>query len=474
MHKAAKAAFWFMICSFLQKGMSILTTPIFTRLMSTEQYGQFTVYSSWLNILTVITTLRLNYSVFNKGMSKYKDRRGEYTSTMQYITSAMCLLLLLIYLLFRNSINRLTELPTFIMLAIIGELMVTPAISFWTLKKRYEYVYRDVVIRTLLMALFNALLGVLAVITQEEKGYARILSCVIVNICFGIPIYLYNLKKGDFKFNREYAQFALLFNLPLIGHFVSIYILDQFDRIMIQKMVSFEAAALYGLTYHIGTLLKMFTTSLSHAMIPWMYGKLEKRDFAAVDHVIFSVSILVALIDIGIIVIAPEAIAIFAPARYMEAVYVVPPVALGIVFQFLYVLYGNVELFFDYNKATMFISGGAALLNVVLNYVGIRMFGYIAAAYTTLLCYILMSIGHYLYMMYGIKKTTGDNAPFHGQRMIVLSSVLLSSGILLIFLYPYTIVRYVLVAFAVCVAFLKRKIILNLLQSIRKPENERS
>ena len=69
MHIAAKAAFWFMVCSFLQKGMSIITTPVFTRLLSTEQYGQFTVYSSWLNILTVITTLRLNYSVFNKGMS---------------------------------------------------------------------------------------------------------------------------------------------------------------------------------------------------------------------------------------------------------------------------------------------------------------------------------------------------------------------------------------------------------------------
>ena len=70
MHPAAKAAIWFTICSFMQKAMNIVTIPIFTRLMSTEQYGQFTVYRSWLEILTVLTTLRLNYSVFNKGMSE--------------------------------------------------------------------------------------------------------------------------------------------------------------------------------------------------------------------------------------------------------------------------------------------------------------------------------------------------------------------------------------------------------------------
>ena len=34
----AKAALWFTICSFLQKGISFITVPIFTRLMSTEEY----------------------------------------------------------------------------------------------------------------------------------------------------------------------------------------------------------------------------------------------------------------------------------------------------------------------------------------------------------------------------------------------------------------------------------------------------
>ena len=54
----ARATGWFVICSLIQKGISFLTTPIFTRLMSTEQYGLFSVYTSWLQILTIFSTFR--------------------------------------------------------------------------------------------------------------------------------------------------------------------------------------------------------------------------------------------------------------------------------------------------------------------------------------------------------------------------------------------------------------------------------
>ena len=52
-----KASFWFLICSFLQKGISVITTPIFTRLLTTSEYGQLNVFNSWLGIITIIVFL---------------------------------------------------------------------------------------------------------------------------------------------------------------------------------------------------------------------------------------------------------------------------------------------------------------------------------------------------------------------------------------------------------------------------------
>ena len=44
---ASKAALWFTICGFVQKGISFITVPIFTRLLTTEQYGVVSIFYSW-------------------------------------------------------------------------------------------------------------------------------------------------------------------------------------------------------------------------------------------------------------------------------------------------------------------------------------------------------------------------------------------------------------------------------------------
>ena len=59
-----KASIWFLICSFLQKGISMLTTPIFTRILSTSEYGQYNVFNSWLGIVTVFVSMSLSGGVF--------------------------------------------------------------------------------------------------------------------------------------------------------------------------------------------------------------------------------------------------------------------------------------------------------------------------------------------------------------------------------------------------------------------------
>ena len=72
----AKASFWFLICSVLQKGISVITTPIFTRLMTSSEYGVYNVFISWENILTIFITFNLSYGVYTQGLVKFdKDKK---------------------------------------------------------------------------------------------------------------------------------------------------------------------------------------------------------------------------------------------------------------------------------------------------------------------------------------------------------------------------------------------------------------
>ena len=79
----AKAAVWFTFCSFFQQGISLLTTPIFTRILSEADYGLVAVYNSWLSLLTVFCTLNLSGGVFNNGMIAYEKYRDKYVASMQ-------------------------------------------------------------------------------------------------------------------------------------------------------------------------------------------------------------------------------------------------------------------------------------------------------------------------------------------------------------------------------------------------------
>lgn len=464
---AGKATLWFVFCSTLQKCLSLITTPIFTRLMTTEQYGQFGIYNSWLQIFTIITTFRLNYSVFNKGMSKYKEDRDVYTSTMQTLTFMITLVCLGIYLIFREPINSFIELPTFIMIAMFIELLVFPAVDFWTIRKRYEYIYKPVVYRTLLMTVLNAGVGVAAVMLADEKGYARILSCIAVNFAFGMALFVYNLHKGKKMFVWEYAKFALLFNLPLIPHYFSQYMLDQFDRIMIQKLVGVAEAGIYTVAYNAGLMMKIVTQSVNNALIPWQYGKLEKKDVKSIDTNMFFIYIVIGVITLLFSICAPEIMKIFADERYYEAVYVIAPIALSMFFMFMYNTFGNVEFFYEKKKFTMYVSIGCAAVKVLLNYICIQAFGYIAAAYTTLFCYILFAATHYAYMTISVKKELDTKTLFNTKRIVILSAAVVFLGLIVILLYNLFVIRYLILLVCILIAALKKKEIIALFKSIK-------
>ena len=81
-----KVAFWYTFCNVLQRGISIITGPIFTRIFTTEQYGTYSLYLSWLNIISVFTSLNLYYGVFNKAMVKFEEDKDRYIASMQGLT----------------------------------------------------------------------------------------------------------------------------------------------------------------------------------------------------------------------------------------------------------------------------------------------------------------------------------------------------------------------------------------------------
>ena len=151
---------------------------------------------------------------------------------------------------------------------------------------------------------------------------------------------------------------------------------------------------------------------------------------------------------------------ILAPGEYSEAMTLVPVIAASVFFMFMYSYCSNIEFYFEKTGLAAVASVLAAMLNLGLNAVFIPMFGYRAAGYTTLICYVALGAAHYAFSQRVTRDKTGASA-LNGIAIWGLSIFYVGISLLLPLLYPHPIIRYAVFGFAAVTAFLCRRTIIT-------------
>lgn len=462
-----KASLWFTVCSFVQKGISFITVPIFTRLMSAEQYGLYSLYASWDSVIIVFATLNLSYQVFNNGLVKYKDDQAGYTSSMLGLSNLCTTILFGLYLLFRDAVNSFTGLTTPMFLLMFLQYYFNQALALWTVKERFFYRYKLLSVITMASAFVSSGLGVVAVLLCDDKVFARVASLALVSVIVGAAIYA-NILRGSRKLVcLEYWKFVLALNLPLIPHYLSMTVLNSSDRIMIANICGASYTAYYSVAYNIAAILSMLISSINSSYIPWFYQKMTESDGASIARVSRMLLVVVGACSLVPALLGPEVVIILGSQSYLEGVWVMPAVSVGVYFTFLYSLFSNYELFYESSKLIMAASMGAAVLNVALNYILLPIFGFVAAGYTTLVCYIALALFHYWGMRRVSIQGKARSIPFDMRAMALISLALLVISVGVTFLYYSTPARYAALACAALIAVIKRKALVKVFKDMK-------
>lgn len=462
-----KATLWFTISSIIQKGIALLSTPIFTRLLTTEEYGVYSVYQSWYSILLIFATLNLYAGVYNNGMTKWPDKRQEYTSSLLGLSTCITLIWFIIYLVNRQFWNDLLGLSSIFMSAMFIQVLVEPAYSFWSASERFDYRYKKLVLISLIIGMISPILGVVAVVSTEYKAEARVLSYVLVQVLIGLVFYIYNMYKGKRFYIKKYWKFALSFNIPLIPHYLSQTILNQADRIMIASMVGKSEAAIYSVAYTISMMFTIVTNAINNSFIPYTYKSIRDKEYHQLKSSASFLVILVGTFCIIAMAFGPEIIRIFAASEYYEARWMIPPVSESLFFMFIYPLFCNIEFYYEQTKFIMLASGIAAIANIGMNYIVINQFGYISAAYTTLICYILLAVVHYFAYKIICKKNTINFEMYDINLIIRFSIISISIMVFMTLIYDYILIRYTIIIIILYIILKKRKLVKKKLMEIR-------
>lgn len=458
------ASIVYTLASLFSRGLAIITTPIFTRIMPTDQVGVVSLFQSWASIIGTVATLALTSGGFQLSLREFGKERDRYVSSVLTLTTLMGVLLMAVYAFAPGFWNDVTGLPTPLMVLMLLYLLFSPAQDFWLLRQRYEYKYKVAGLFTFVSALISSIVAVYAVIRAsqsgvQELGAVRLFATYSISISCSFVIWIAILLKGKTLYSGQFWKFSLSLSLPLIGNSIASQVLDVSDRTMISSMVGNDAVGIYSTLYTVSSLSLIVWTAINSSFIPYLYenmGDPQKTDkLRTLSSGILAMFSVVAFLAT---MLAPEIVRILTTEQYYEAIYIMPPIAAGVFFTAVSNMYSNVLIYFRKTQFIMISSALAAVLNVILNYIGIRQFGYIAAAYTTMIAYIVLGVSQMVVATKVYYNTT------QGTRKFVYNTKLIGGILVLtvlcclscLLLYETTVLRY-LILLAVAVAFLLKR-----------------
>lgn len=441
-----KAVLWYTFANILIKSIALLSTPVFTRLMSTKEYGTFTIFQSWLNILIIISSLNMFQGGYAKGLLKFKDDKKGYTSSSLTLTMLITLIWGVVYVFFKESLNSFFGLSSILMLIMFLNLLVMPSFEFWATKLRFEYKYKEFVFASIVISLSSILLGILLVILSQNKVEARAFADLLARLLICGLIIFSIFRQGKCLYRKKYWLFNLKFNIPLIPHFLAFYVLNQSDRIMISKMIGNTQAAYYSVAYTISMMMNLVITALNNALTPYIYTAINDKKEKNIQSSTTPLYFFVAVLSIITMIFAPEIVKIFAGHKYADAVYVIPPIAASVYFIFVYSMFSTVEYFYQKTAKIALATSISAGLNFVLNLYFIDIFGYYAAGYTTLFSYIILAILHYVFYRTIVNDKLGKNVHIFSMKAVVSCSVfVLAIMFFMLSVYKYVLIRYTII-----------------------------
>ena len=450
---AFKAGVWYTACGFLIRGLAFITMPIFTRVMSTYDIGIFSNIIAWFSILAIVTTFELHASV-NIARFDFKKELDSYISSLLVLGSLITGGFYILALISHEFVESFLSIDFVTLNIIFVYLLVYPSVQMFQVKHRIKYEYKSIIFVSLLSAILSTVVALALVLLSDDKLMGRVYGYFMPLIVISAVIYV-NLLLAGKKVSRKYWGYALAISFPMIWHLLATYLLSAADRVMITKMVSPEANALYSVSYALSSIATLLWGSMNNAWSPWAYEKMDEKNYGELKSKSKPYTIFFVVVVFAMMLLAPELLLLMGGSGYVEAKYVIPPVMAGIVFQFVYSLYVNIEFYHKKQKVIARNTITACLINIALNALLIPAFGYVAAAYTTLIGYMCLFALHFLTVR-KLGCTSWYDTKFFMKIFMAAIGLMAFANLL----YAYDVLRYIVIGaiFAILVAlFIKHR-----------------
>jgi O-antigen/teichoic acid export membrane protein len=382
------------LTSSLQSILGFLLLPILTVYYSPAEFGVYSI---------ILLASALASAIFYFGASSalgryYYDEdsdiyRRQIVSTALFITIIGAIVLIVLSILFGKKVSTLLfSSPNYylhLVLAFSGTAFGF-LLNTMTLLLRYEKRSKLFMIITLTGVVVNFIITYLLLTKYMLGILAPIYGILISNgISFSFLLFT-RLKSITYKLDSKITKSFLNFGIQASISGILFYILDWVDRIIIKDLLDLSQVGIYSLGYRLGAIINIIVIvpfSLIWSPMRMQYSKNSNADRFTTKIISYYTLIGVAIIIVSILFSQELLSLFFSNKEYQSAAKVYPIIMFSIL---IYGYQGIVDYgIYFHKKVYLYILASviAIFINIILNYTFIPKFGYIAAAYITLITY---------------------------------------------------------------------------------------
>lgn len=381
------------------QGATFISAPIFSRMMGTSNYGIYSVINAWAAFVASIFGLQVCSTIGIAKTHYPEEEQARYQSSIFTLQLFSFVFFSIICAVFRQSISSIIGLSSPIIALIIVQGFSSYVIEFANAKFVVEFdAWKNLIVSSISTIGGIALSYVLfSYIPSDINYYARTIGIVVVNSLLAIVFICFLYSRGKVFFKKKYWSFCVSLSLPMIFHALSGVILNQSDRIIIQKYIDYSNAGIYSLSFSFASITNVIYLALSNSFLPFYLEYLQGDKRQEIQEHSKNLIELFTVASIGFVMLTPEVYKLFANKSYWEGMNYIPLFCIGTYFIFLYGFSVNYESFMKKTNMIALATIVAAVINIFLNLILVRRFGVIGIVVATLLSDIIQFAMHYYF-----------------------------------------------------------------------------
>lgn len=379
--------------SFSSKLIVFLSAIVYSRLMTVEEFGLLNLYISYLWIFVIIFSSNF-YTAIGRYIYEEKEDFNHFFSTVSIIIFLFSIISIFILIYDIDYFEKILRLPREVIFILIITTIALILESIFTQIAVYHQQSALIFKITFFKSMGGFLLSLLFLffIVNYQRYFAVIYAELIISV-FLILYILYKLRKYfSLKYNKAHIKYMMNYSIPLIPYMLSLTLLSQSDRIMIDYFYGNKETGLYSMAYNLGIVLVLVIGALLNAWNPSYFKYMNNKDYKKVERGSNNIFLICIIITLLIVLFGEDIASVILSEEYESSLHLISVIAISGLASSIWQIWGRITAYVNKTYITSILAVIATVLNIGLNYYLLPIYGYEVAAWTTLASYLVIGI----------------------------------------------------------------------------------